>query len=112
MKYELPDEETLAKYMHLLQAVLLAIRNAPQAEASALADAVHNLPDLLLRWPDFDQENQAANFRRIEETYPRWRGPLHAHPRVRSAARLAAEVDQGEGLSRMAGPHGGSSPSS
>lgn len=74
MKYELPDEDTLAKYMHLLQAVLIAIRTTRDREASDLADAVHNLPDLLLRWPDFNEQEQAEALRRIEEKHPNWRG--------------------------------------
>jgi hypothetical protein len=74
MKYELPDEATLAKYMHLLQAVLIAIRTCPDREASDLADAVHNLPDLLMRSSDLNEDWQADALRDIEAKHPRWKG--------------------------------------
>jgi hypothetical protein len=74
VKYELPDEDTLAKYMHLLQAVLIAIRTSPDPEAADLADAVHNLPDLLMRWSDANEDWQAGALRRIEAKHPQWKG--------------------------------------
>jgi hypothetical protein len=74
MSYELPDEAMLAKYMHLLQAVLIAIRSSPDREASDLAYAVHNLPDLLMRWSDLDEDSQAEALRQIEAKHPRWKG--------------------------------------
>ena len=74
MKYELPDEATLAKYMHLLQTVLLAARGSSDPEVADLAHAVHNLPDLLLRWRDMDEPSQYGALRRCEALHPRWAG--------------------------------------
>ena len=70
----LPDEATLAKYMHLMQAALLAIRASPDREAADLAYAIHNLPDLLMRWPELDEKEQAGAMRRFEAQHPRWAG--------------------------------------
>ena len=70
MQYDLPDEETLAKYMALLQRVLITAKNSTDPEVAELAYAVHNLPDLLLRWPDMDERNQAESLRRFEARYP------------------------------------------
>lgn len=70
----LPDEATLAKYMHLMQEVLLAIRGSPDREAADLAYAIHNLPDLLMRWPDLNEKAQAGAMRRFESLHPRWAG--------------------------------------
>jgi hypothetical protein len=72
--YELPDEVTLAKYMHLLQMVLLSIRNAPEREGQDLAYAVHNLPDLLMRWSDLREQSVMSALRRFEAQYPAWKG--------------------------------------
>lgn len=74
MKYELPDEITLAKYMHLLQAVLLAARGSADPQMADLGYAVHNLPDLLLRWRDMDEAAQYGALRRFEELHPQWAG--------------------------------------
>jgi hypothetical protein len=74
MTYELPDKATLAKYMHLLQSVLLAARSSSDPEVADLAYAVHNLPDLLLRWKDMDEQSQHGALRRFEKQHPRWAG--------------------------------------
>jgi len=74
MNYQLPDEATLAKYIHLLQAVLLAARGSTDPAVVDLAYAVHNLPDLLMRWPDLDEASQAGALRRFEEKHPEWAG--------------------------------------
>jgi hypothetical protein len=74
MKYELPDEDTLGKYMHLLYAVLLATRSSADPELAQLGYAVHNLPDLLLRWSDMVQGEQLAALQRFETDHPRWAG--------------------------------------
>jgi hypothetical protein len=73
-EYELPDEATLAKYMHLLSTVLLAARNSADPQLADLAYAVHNLPDLLLRWSDMNEMSQGAALRRFESKYPEWAG--------------------------------------
>jgi len=72
--YDIPNEMTLAKYMHLVQAVLLAARGSSDPEIAELAYAVHNLPDLLMRWSDMDEAAQLAALQRFESTYPRWGG--------------------------------------
>jgi hypothetical protein len=74
MKYELPDEATLAKYMHLLQTVLLAARGSTDPQVAELAYSVHNVPDLLLRWRDMDEPSQYGALRRFEAHHPRWAG--------------------------------------
>ena len=58
MRYQLPDEETLGKYMCMLRRVLVQARlRAYQSDPQIadLLDAVENVPDLLLRWDDMDE---------------------------------------------------------
>lgn len=56
----LPDDETLATYLELIHSVVLRARAAAWQgdgkRAGELLDAIHNLPDLLTRWPDADEE--------------------------------------------------------
>ncbi|MEW5741903.1 MAG: hypothetical protein AB1938_23515 [Myxococcota bacterium] len=35
---------------------------------------MHDLPDLLLRWPDMKEDWQAAALRAFEAKHPRWQG--------------------------------------
>lgn len=47
MGYQLPDDETLAKYMHFLCGVLITARArawATDPQLADLLDVVHNLP--------------------------------------------------------------------
>ena len=88
MKYELPDEETLAKYLAMLNDVLVAARfRAYQfdVQTAELLDAVHNVPDLLCRWPDTDESWVLTDLKRYEEKYceaaPRFTNTLLNGPR-------------------------------
>jgi len=72
MTYDVPDAPTLAKYLDLLTRVLIAIRGSADEEAADLAYAVHNLPALLLRWRDRNEEEQLTAILRFERKYPKW----------------------------------------
>jgi hypothetical protein len=75
----LPDERTLAKYMHLMrQAIVLARSRAysTDPQIADLLDAIENLPDLLTRWPECDEAIVAADLAAVEKRYPEWRGRL------------------------------------
>lgn len=100
--YELPDPATLAKYMHLLQAVLIAIRGSTDPEAADLAYAVHNLPDLLLRWSDMDEAAPASALRRFEAKYPRWRAQFTRILEEGGTRRLAARLEAASEVSGIA----------
>jgi len=92
--YQLPDVETLARYMALLRAVLLETRLAGYEGDAKLAadlmDAVENVPDLLLRWQEMDEGIVWAQLEGLSERAPRlvdrlaaikdgdYRGLLHA----------------------------------
>ena len=57
MSYQLPDEETLIRYLAMLRAVLVdarfrAYERDPQI--AALLDTVENVPDLLARFPEMN----------------------------------------------------------
>lgn len=39
-----------------------------------LLDAVHNLPDLLLRWPDANESWIRADLEQVESRFEEWRG--------------------------------------
>jgi hypothetical protein len=59
MKYVLPDEDTLAKYLAMLRAVLVQARlkaYSTDPQIAQLLDAVENVPDLLCRWPDMKEK--------------------------------------------------------
>jgi len=75
--YTLPDNATLAKYMYLLFRVIITARARTYDSDPALAqllDAVHNLPDLLLRWPDMNESFVAADLEGFERDHPGFRG--------------------------------------
>ena len=59
MDYQFPDDATLGKYLSVLARILIdarvrAYKSDPQL--AELLDAAHNLPDLLSRWPDAEEE--------------------------------------------------------
>lgn len=61
MSYEFPDAETLGKYHALLMMVLvearaLAWRKEPHERIAKLLSVVHNLPDLLCRWSETNEQ--------------------------------------------------------
>ena len=74
MAYELPDMETLAKYMYLLHRVLIVARATDDARVGMLMDAVENVPDLLMRWPDMQESWVRADLERFEERFPQLKG--------------------------------------
>ena len=90
MNYTFPDAETLGKYNALLMAVLiearfLAYKRAPHEQIAGLIDTVHNVPDLLCRWPDMNEEYVLSDLRSYEQKYcqghPRFTGILTEGPR-------------------------------
>ena len=72
MKYILPDEDTLAKYLAMLRAVLVQARlkaYATDPQIAQLLDAVENVPDLLCRWPDMKEKIVLEDLRAYERKY-------------------------------------------
>ena len=59
-KYGLPDDETLATYLEVIYIVVLRARAAAwqgdAKRAGELLDSVHELPSLLTRWPEVDED--------------------------------------------------------
>lgn len=80
--YDLPDEETLVRYLAVLRAVIVVTRHASDLGdaplAARLMDAVHNLPDFLTRWSDFDEQMFWAGLRAVAEQSPSLEGWLQA----------------------------------
>jgi hypothetical protein len=76
MPNQFPDAETLAKYQALLMEVLIHTRapawsEKPHSQIAELMDAVHNIPDLLCRWPDMDEEFVLKDLLSYEQKYCR-----------------------------------------
>lgn len=75
MAYELPPPDVLANYMHLLRSVLLEARfrtYGADPQLARLLDAVENLPDLLMRWSDLDEQIIAEDLAAAEAAHPEW----------------------------------------
>ena len=72
MKYNIPDEETLARYLAMLRDVLVDLRfraYGQDPQAAELLNVVHNVPDLLARWPDMKQEWVIGGLEAYEKKY-------------------------------------------
>src|SRR5438045_1794975 len=72
MSYIYPDEETLARYLCLLSKVLIRARHRAyekDKQMAELLDAVHNVPDLLARWPDMKEEWVLSDLEKYEAKY-------------------------------------------
>ena len=72
MSYIFPEDETLARYLAMLSKVLIQARHraySTDPQLAELLDAVHNVPDLLCRWPDMEEEWAIADLERYEERY-------------------------------------------
>ena len=89
MSYQLPDEETLIRYLAMLRDVLVdarlrAYRQDPRI--AELLDAVENVPDLLTRFPEMDADLIERQLRDYERKYldggPRYTETLRNGPRV------------------------------
>ena len=78
MDYQLPPVDVLAKYMCLLRRAIVQARakayDDGNAQIAHLLDAIENVPDLLMRWPDMDEEIVMGDLTRVEATYPEWSG--------------------------------------
>ncbi len=77
MNYQLPDETTLAKYLCMLRQVLVLARfraYETDPQLARLFDAVENVPDLLMRWPDMKEEWVIGALEHLEGQYPEWKG--------------------------------------
>ena len=62
--------------MRLLQRALVLARfraYETDPQLAALLDAVHNLPDLLLRWPEFMRDWVRADLEALAANYPEWK---------------------------------------
>src|SRR5262245_44139372 len=72
MSYTYPDRETLGRYLCLLSKVLIHARrraSGSDKQMAELLDAVHNVPDLLARWPDMQEEWVLAELEKYEAKY-------------------------------------------
>ena len=72
MSFNLPDEQTLIKYLALLSKVLITSRMSAyelDEQSARLLDAVHNVPDLLCRWQDMNELYVLADLEAYEERY-------------------------------------------
>lgn len=72
MTYSYPDEETLARYLCLLSKVLIHARRRAyetDKQMAELLDAVHNVPDLLARWPEMKEEWVLSGLEKYEAKY-------------------------------------------
>lgn len=83
MSYQLPDQETLIRYLAMLREVLVdarfrAYQRDPQL--AELLDAVENVPDLLARFPEMRTaivEGELQNYeRRYLNGTPKYSGIL------------------------------------
>ena len=88
MKYDFRDHETLARYLAMLRDVLVDLRFRATGQdpgAVELLDAVHNVPDLLTRWPDMKEEWVIGHLEAYEQKYlgghGRYSGVLKQGPR-------------------------------
>jgi hypothetical protein len=72
---QLPPEPALERYMAFLFRVLVMARSRAyetDAQLAEVLDLVHNLPDLLLRWPDFETAWLESEAERLATKYPEW----------------------------------------
>ena len=86
-KYEFPDEETLARYLAMLRAVIVCARFRAyerDPRMAELLDAVENVPELLARWSDMDTSIVEGQLEEYERKYmagqPRYSGILRDGP--------------------------------
>lgn len=71
----LPDEIKLEKYLSLLSFVIIECRHLAKEEGNykqiwALLDAVHNLPDMLTRWEQWDENQLLKDLRNYDKKWP------------------------------------------
>src|SRR5262245_21284607 len=88
MSYQLPDEETLIRYLAMLRDVIVDARYRAyerDPQIAALLDAVENVPDLLARFPEMNTaivEGQLAAYeRRYLNGNPKYSSTLRNGPR-------------------------------
>ena len=86
--YQLPDTETLVRYLAMLRDVIVDTRfraYARDPQMAELLDAVENVPDLLARFPEMDTdlvEGQLEDYeRRYLDGAARYTGTLREGPR-------------------------------
>jgi hypothetical protein len=100
MSYQLPDQETLIRYLAMLREVLVdarfrAYERDPQI--AELLDAVENVPDLLARFPEMDTamvEGQLEDYeRRYLNGNPKYSSTLRDGPRPGWQLRWGAASD-------------------
>ena len=71
-EFEFPDVQTLVRYLANLREVLVHARlraYESDAEIACLLDAVENVPDLLARWPDMNEDIVIADLQAFERKY-------------------------------------------
>ena len=69
MSHSFPAQDTMVKYLALLSKVLITARHRASDKQIELLDAVHNLPDLLCRWPDMNESWVLADLEAYEAKY-------------------------------------------
>jgi hypothetical protein len=70
--YDFPEEQTLVRYLAMLREVIVYARAKAyetDSEIACILDEVENVPDLLTRWPDMDEDIVIAGLRQFENKY-------------------------------------------
>lgn len=72
MRYNFPDEETLVKYLALIEKIIVLARSSAYESDPKMAlrlDAIHNVPDLLCRWQDMNESYVLSELEEYEAKY-------------------------------------------
>lgn len=75
MTLDLPRDDVLRRYMYLLYRSIVTCRARLYGiddHAAALLDAVENIPELVLRWRDADEQIIKDDLKAVEQTNPEW----------------------------------------
>jgi hypothetical protein len=76
---QLPDDDSLRRYLALLQRALILARvraYETDPQLADLLDAIHNVPTYLVRWPEMKEFLVADALEDLGKKYPEWRGLL------------------------------------
>jgi len=76
MAVDLPRDDVLRRYMYLLSRAIVTCRARLYGiddHAAALLDAVENIPELVLRWRDADENIIREDLTSVEAANPEWK---------------------------------------
>ncbi len=93
-KPQVAPPEVLARYLSLLQGVFIRVRAIPDLSSEDaemvrdLADALHNIPELLLQYGQRDAEHylEGAVLSQIQEFDEKWKGKFPSLGKLLKAA--------------------------